>query len=320
MTGLANGRRDTAIGRGIAFIHRVAGNREYQREYGMDLLWCLYTLSTVPADPKIRELAAPMAREAAKNWLKLHGSLRDNAGPQDLVDLATGAYAAGKLGFDTAGLVQLVGQRAGKIDVKDYFGFDPRQEGPPAGKNRFDLWCDALITAQAGQIIGVTLGVPFPDVIRWLPAMRPYPAVAEDPDFYSTMYSITHAIYTINNYGQFAVNRECLRPEFEYLRGNLDEAIRRKDPETMGEFLDTLRAFGMTDRDAEIQRGVEYLLSTQNADGSWGDPNDKDIYNRYHSTWTAVDGLLEYRFEPAQACPVTSSQRRSSDLIHENGQ
>jgi hypothetical protein len=77
----------------------------------------------------------------------------------------------------------------------------------------------------------------------------------------------------------------------------------------MGEFLDTLRAFGMTDRDPEIQQGVQFLLSTQNPDGSWGDPRGKDIYNRYHSTWTAVDGLLDYRFKPARACPVGAMQK-----------
>jgi hypothetical protein len=304
VTGQPDNRQKEAIRKGIAFIGQVAKNPINRREYGTDLLWCLYSFSATPADAEIRRMATPMAREAAKTWLKMHAAVPADAGPDELVDLATGAYAAAHLGFPAEKLVEQVRQRAAAISVRDYFGFDPRKEAPPAGPNRFDLWCDALITAQAGEIIGVTLGAPFADVIRWLPAMRPYPELKEKHQFYPVVYSITHAIYTINNYSAYAVDRECLRPEFDYLRENLDEAVRRNDPETMGEFLDSLRAFGMTDRDSEIQRGVAFLLSTQNADGSWGDPKDKDVYDRYHSTWTAVDGLLEYRFLPAKACPV----------------
>jgi hypothetical protein len=42
---------------------------------------------------------------------------------------------------------------------------------------------------------------------------------------------------------------------------------------------------------------VEYLLATQNADGSWGDAEAKDIYRRYHPTWTAIDGLRDYKWK-----------------------
>lgn len=34
--------------------------------------------------------------------------------------------------------------------------------------------------------------------------------------------------------------------------------------------------------------------ATQNADGSWGDVEAEDIYDRYHPTLTAVDGLRDY--------------------------
>lgn len=66
---------------------------------------------------------------------------------------------------------------------------------------------------------------------------------------------------------------------------------------TTGEFLDTLKAFGAMDDDPLLSAGVEFVLSTQNKDGSWGDVTDKDIYQRYHPTWTAVDGLRDYAFQ-----------------------
>jgi hypothetical protein len=66
------------------------------------------------------------------------------------------------------------------------------------------------------------------------------------------------------------------------------------DPEMLGEFLDTLQSFGMTKEQPLILKGVRYLLAKQNADGSWGDIDAEDIYNRYHPTWTAIDGLRDY--------------------------
>jgi hypothetical protein len=62
----------------------------------------------------------------------------------------------------------------------------------------------------------------------------------------------------------------------------------------VGEYLDTLRSFGLNESDPEVAAGIRFLLARQNPDGSWGDPNDSDIYNRYHSTWTAIDGLRAY--------------------------
>jgi squalene cyclase len=73
------------------------------------------------------------------------------------------------------------------------------------------------------------------------------------------------------------------------LKASLKDAIAIKDPDMLGEFMDTLRSFGLTEDDPLIQTGMEYLLSHQNRDGSWG---DKRL--RYHATWTAMDGLSEY--------------------------
>jgi squalene cyclase len=54
---------------------------------------------------------------------------------------------------------------------------------------------------------------------------------------------------------------------------------------------------GLTDNDRLIRNGIEYLLATQNADGSWGDVAAESTYTRYHSTWTAIDGLRDYAWQ-----------------------
>jgi hypothetical protein len=128
--------------------------------------------------------------------------------------------------------------------------------------------------------------------------MRPYPARAtlSTSAFYDVTNAITHIIYTLNDYNRYLLSPEWLPQEYHYLTSNLEEAVKLQDPESLGEFLDTLRDFGMTEQDALIRIGVDYALSKQNPDGSWGDLTDPDIYNRYHSTWTAIDGLREYGF------------------------
>jgi hypothetical protein len=55
-----------------------------------------------------------------------------------------------------------------------------------------------------------------------------------------------------------------------------------------------LKSFGLGDSNRLIVKGMKYLLATQNADGSWGDMEAEDVYERYHPTWTAIDGLRAY--------------------------
>lgn len=74
-------------------------------------------------------------------------------------------------------------------------------------------------------------------------------------------------------------------------------AVGLGDTEAAGEMLDSLKSFGLSDRHALIRRGVDFLLSTQNPDGSWGDVKIVDAYERYHPTLTAVNGLRDYRWK-----------------------
>jgi hypothetical protein len=160
-------------------------------------------------------------------------------------------------------------------------------------RTRQDVWYDALVTAYVGERYGVRLGAGYGEVLGWLPALRPHRG-AEAPEFYDAVYAVTHVVYTLNDYGQRRVPASLLPEEFAYLRSNLRVAVARGDADMLGEFMDSLRAFGLTDGDAEIVEGMGYLLAHQNPDGSWGDPNEKDIYLRYHPTWNAVAALSNY--------------------------
>jgi hypothetical protein len=73
------------------------------------------------------------------------------------------------------------------------------------------------------------------------------------------------------------------------------EAMALGDVEMMGEFLDTLKSFGLADDHPLVSKGVEFILAEQNPDGSWGDVEARDVYQRYHPTFTAINGLRDYR-------------------------
>ncbi|HEX7956437.1 MAG TPA: hypothetical protein VF508_05825, partial [Pyrinomonadaceae bacterium] len=170
-------------------------------------------------------------------------------------------------------------------------------------RTRQDVWYDALITAYVGERYGAKLGASYAEVLGWLPSLRPHRGAgkaATDDEFYDTVYAITHVVYTLNDYGQRRVPARLLPAEFAFLRANLRAAVARGDADMLGEFMDSLRAFGLTDADAEIREGTEYLLSHQNPDGSWGDPAEKDIYRRYHPTWNAVAALSDYAWRAAE--------------------
>jgi hypothetical protein len=156
--------------------------------------------------------------------------------------------------------------------------------------------------------------------------MRPYPLISEgmpEDRLETIVYAITHVIYTFNDYGKYRIPPGLLREEFDYLRSNLAEAKRREATELLGEFIDSLKAFDTSEADHEIQEGIEYLLSHQNADGSWGltDENDEDdIYRRYHSTWTAIDGLREYSYSGQRSeLPEVAPVLKQAQLLTASG-
>jgi len=74
----------------------------------------------------------------------------------------------------------------------------------------------------------------------------------------------------------------------------LKEAIDLDAPAATGGFPDTLKSFGLAEDDPLIQHGVEFAMSRQNPDGSWGEPKAADSHTRCHPTWAAINELRDY--------------------------
>lgn len=316
--------RARALRRGLRFIYRTALNSQNFAEYGSDYLWCFYTLSSAMQDESLRREARRMGVERARHWRRLHRTLPRDADAGIIADFAFGSDGADSLNVRDEKLKGQIRRAAPRHNAREYLLFDPLAEPPPSDvpedceydgaynlrgsklchkckrplkmRSRYGVWYDALITTYSGDRFGVKLGARYADVLKWLPALRPYRGSegGANPDFYETVYAITHIVYTLNNYSQYKLSPNLLPQEYQFLKDNLHEAIAQNDDDMLGEIMDSLRAFGLTTDDAVIRAGMEYYLTHQNPDGSWGDMKAKDIYDRYHPTWNAVAGLSEY--------------------------
>lgn len=316
--------RRQAIERGLHFVYRTAGVPKNFADYGDDYLWCFCTIARSSADPKLAALAQRMGEERARAWRRLHPRVPAKADADEVASLAFGSHAADLLGLSGAEMREELRQAAERYGAADFLRFDPLREPPPADvpdtcsrcgsdnersrrrcatcggklemKSSYDVLCDALITTYTGDRYGVRLGASYADVAALVPRLRPYRGYedGENAAFLETAYAITHIVYTMNDYGLRRLKPEWLPQEYDFLLANFGACMTLEDPETMGEFVDSLKAFGLTDQDPVIQAGMEFLIETQNGDGSWGEVGDKDVYQRYHPTWTAVDGLRDY--------------------------
>ncbi len=317
--------RRRATERGLEFLYEVARDEECFADYGHDLINCFFFIADTSQDDSLRRAARRMGCERARVWRREHSRLPADADVDTLSVHLHGSYAADRLGLrDPAHQQQL--RRAGRrLTAQDYCWFDPVNEPPPANVtwrcrcgllnergrktcrrcrrrlkviNRYKLWYEALIGAYNCERVGVLVGARYREVLKWLPAMRPYRGRegGANPDFYDSLYAVSHVVYTLNDYSRYRLSPRWLPAEYEFLKRNLHEAVETEDADMMGEFLDSLRAFGLEDTHPLLRTGMKFLLSRQNADGSWGDTSAKDIYLRYHPTWTAIDGLREYRW------------------------
>ena len=326
--------RDRAVRRGLFFIYSVAKDPKVFAEWGSDLIWAFQNIQSSTADRELSELAWRMGHERAQAWRRLYSKVPADPDADDVYDLANGSYTAELLGVPDPALHEALRKATARFTNADYLYFDPARESPPADipercarcgrqnargaltcskcgaklkmRTRYGLFTDALISTFGGDAYGVSVGGPYKDVLRWLPTMRPYPArgTVSDRDYYDAVYCVTHIVYTYNGYNLKRVSPACFPQEYRYLKDNLTQAIRDRDAETLGEYMDTLQAFGMTYADPLLQQGADYLLSVQNPDGSWGDPHEKDIYGRYHTTWTSLGGLQTFRWTEVLPCPA----------------
>jgi hypothetical protein len=319
--------RSQAMFRALAYIAKSSRDPENFAASGGDYMYCFYSLADTASDSRLRRAALVLALETARKWTRTHAVLPADANADVVTDFASGWLTTSKLGLDDSRIKPALRAAAARFRPIDFLLFDPAHEPPPSDvpdncryddtwnprgskicrkcgrplnmRSKYDVWLDALVATYTGDRYGIRLGSPYRDVLQWMPTMRPYLDRDQTtyPLFIDTVYSLTHVVYTLNDYNHYLLPRDLLPQELAYLKHNMREAIALKDPETMGEFLDSLKSFGMTTSDQEIRTGITYLLDTQRPDGTWSPADERDRYTLYHSAWTGIDGLKDCRWQ-----------------------
>jgi hypothetical protein len=228
------------------------------------------------------------------------------------------SYAAAQLGIPHRRIRRDLENTAARYSPRELLGFDPRAGAIPrdvpedcecgAGnepgrrrcrkcrrgltrRSRYEVWYHALINIYFCERFGLPLPVSYADVMRLLPALRPYPRPGSR-HYHDAIYAVTHVVYTLNDYNRSRLPPPLLRRERAFLKASMAWAITRGDADTVAEIVDSLAGCGVGDSDVRMMNGRAFILEQQRADGGWGDEDNE--YGRFHSVWTCIDGLRDY--------------------------
>ncbi len=316
--------RTRAVSRAFSFLERLSLRRGGLNAFGSGLLYCCGFLAATTPDPALKLRARQLNLTAFNDWCRTNADALHDSTPVSLCAAVQTLDAMARAGRHYPRLQRHLQQAAAPFTPTDFHGFDPRIEAPPAnlpdscdcgspnsrGARRcidcgarlqfmppLRAWYMCFINAYCGQRYGVPLGLNFADTLHWLPHLRHYTSPKRNwVRFHDSVYAITHLVYTLNDYGRYLLDPAWLSVEYDFLCRHWAAPIEANDPDMTGEFLDSLRAFGLTESDPAIRYAMEYLIESQNSDGSWGARQGSIDYRRFHATWAALDGLREFKW------------------------
>jgi hypothetical protein len=176
--------------------------------------------------------------------------------------------------------------------------------------------------------------IPLSSVLQYLPIVRSYqPVDVLGHNFYKLQcYFITHFIYVFSDWGHHRLRRELFAEEFNFIVANLHMVIRLKDSEIVGEFLQCLCILQFTpETDPELvpifEAGKKFLIRAEAKQGNcglWRTHNapleerltvSARIYDKYHSSYCASVGLIDYAFAGDTAKVFSLSIDSSSGTV-----
>ena len=312
--------RLNAAHRGLDLLRRLASRRSTFARYSGHLLPAFYFIATTSRDAVLRRGALIAGRERARYWRRQWHARRQELDAGAVLDAVSAGYAAEQLGIPHRRIRRDLEAAIARFSTLELLGFDPLSGAIPrdipddcecgavnergrrrcracrrrlAPRSRYEVWYTALISLYFCERYGFQLAVSHADVMRLLPTLRPYPG-QRSQCYRDAIYAVTHIVYTLNDYNRSKVPARLLRRERAFLKASLPWAIRQGEPDTVGEIVDSLAGCGVADTDPLMVRGRAFLLERQREDGGWGDEDDE--YGRFHSVWTCIDGLRDYRW------------------------
>ncbi len=318
MTAASLPARLRAVRRALRLLHKIARRQSTFAEYGGHLLVAFYLIATTSGDAAIRRQALQMGRERARYWKNQWQRTPPNLDADVVLDELVASYAVERMGIKHGRIRRELETAVARYTPRELLDFDPAFEMAPDDvpedcdgghvnergrrrcrvcrkrlhpRSRYEVWYCALSSTYFCERHGIKLGARFVDVLNQLPRLRPYPRPGTR-HYRDSIYAVTHIVYTLNHYGRSRLAPQLLPYEFRFLKASMNWALDQEEPDTIGEIIDSLAAFGVEDTDSLLMKGRTFLLESQRADGGWGDEDDE--YGRFHTVWTAIDGLRDY--------------------------
>jgi uncharacterized protein DUF6895 len=314
--------RRRAVGRALRLLHAIARRESTFAEYSGHLLLAFCLIGTTSRSAAIRRQALEMGHERARYWKKRWPHTRRGLDADTVMHEVIASYAVERMGIDVDRIRRDLQTVLARYTPSELLYFDPSVEQAPDDvpedcpcghvnergrtscracrkrlrmRSRYEVWYYALTNTYFCERHGLRLGVRFVEVIGQLPRLRPYPAPGTR-HYYDSLYAVTHVVYTLNDYGGARVSPRHFPQEFRFLKACMRWALERGEPDTIGEIIDTLSAFGIGDAHPLLVKGRAFLLAHQRDDGGWGEEDD-DEYRHFHHVWAAIDGLRDYRWQ-----------------------
>lgn len=325
-----------AAHRGLQLLRRLASRESTFARYSGHLLPAFYFIATTSRDAALVRSARTAGRERARHWKRQWYLKRRRLNAATVLDEISAGYAAEQLGIAHRRIRRDLEAAIARYSPRQLLGFDPVSEAIPrnipedcecgvvndrgrrrcracrrrlAPRSRYEVWYHALTSIYFCERYGLQLPVSYADVMRLLPTLRPYPP-PRSRCYRDAIYAVTHIVYTHNDYNRSRLPARLLPRERAFLKASLPWAIRQGEADTVGEILDSLAGCGLADTEPLMVRGRAFLLERQCEDGGWGDEDDE--YGRFHSVWTCIDGLRDYRWRRYEARAALASPMRPS--------
>jgi len=311
--------RRTAVMQALDAIFKLAANEENFQQFGNDVIQCFYDISSVTHDP-VRSRALMYVEQLAQRWrhsVLARGWRGDLVKPPatTILDTIVGLYCMERVGVASNNLKRDLTATLSRVNgtniqdnysVIDYFGWDPRAGPPPQGGiidpasgiqiSRYRAMCTSLTYAFYIDSVGLDIGCSYPTILQHLKSIRPYQGPRKFriwEDYVDQCYLATHVVFTLSNWGELSLESHLLPHEYLFIREHLPIAVRQNDVHLVGEYLECLRVFAVSDADPLVKLGIAFLLNTQSeSTHRWDD--HLDAYTSYHATMVAAQGLLAH--------------------------
>jgi len=261
-----------------------------QAEYASDFLEFFYELATSAQDPELRRAARAAGRSFGRRFLEGLATATD---ADELTDQIGVLALLPAFGLKSTELTHRTAEAWPRFELRD------RLEVVPGELCRNpDRLCDAVIAVHFAARAGLASRVQ----LRWILSQaarydyRPPAELDEDRKLFQDNL-VTHVIYVISDYGRLSLAKLPMRRERGYLRRGLPRLMIEGDVELVSEFVDSQRILGLSDKTPSLARALHWLLRHQDLTGGFRGRDTDSYYDRYHSTWTAINAIRRFRFE-----------------------